>query len=93
MSRPTHAAGLTALVGAVSLLGSVWTLGILRLGTRAVLVIFRRWQHLLAFAGSVLVVGWVVHATTPAGTPGTPVGCQKSVTCFDQAFQLLAHIR
>jgi hypothetical protein len=57
----------------VSLLGSVWTLGIVRLGTCAALVIFRRWQHLLAFAGSVLVVGWVVHATTPAGTPGTPL--------------------
>jgi hypothetical protein len=56
----------------VSLLGSVWTLGILRLATCAVLVIFRRWQHLLAFGGSVLAVGWVVHATTPAGTPGTP---------------------
>src|SRR5216684_4295814 len=68
-----HSAGLTALIGAVSLLGSVWTLGILRLATCAVLVVFRRWQHLLAFAGSVLVVGWVVHATTPAGTPGTPL--------------------
>src|SRR2546430_6701102 len=66
-------AGLTAVIGAVSLLGSVWTLGIVRLATCAVLVIFRRWQHLLAFAGSVLVVGWVVHATTPAGTPGTPL--------------------
>ncbi len=68
-----HSAGLTALIGAVSLLGSTWTLGIVRLATCAVLVIFRRWQHLLAFAGSVLVVGWVVHATTPAGTPGTPL--------------------
>src|SRR5690348_547596 len=68
-----HLAGLTAVIGAVSLLGSVWTLGILRLGTCAVLVMFRRWQHLLAFGGSVLVVGWVVHATTPAGTPGTPL--------------------
>jgi hypothetical protein len=67
-----HSAGLTGVTGAVSLLGSVWTLGILRLATCAVLVIFRRWQHLLAFGGSVLAVGWVVHATTPAGTPGTP---------------------
>ena len=82
--EPAHSAGLTALIGAVSLLGSVWTLGILRLGTCAVLVIFRRWQHLLAFAGSVLVVGWVVHATTPAGTPGTPVGARSrspALTC------------
>jgi hypothetical protein len=71
--EPAHSAGLTALVGAVGLLGSAWTLGVLRLGTCAVLVVFRRWQHLLAFAGSVLVVGWVVHATTPAGTPGTPL--------------------
>src|SRR5437773_707723 len=68
-----HSAGLTALIGAVNLLGSVWTLRILRLATCATLVIFRRWQHLLAFAGSVLVVGLVVHATTPAGTPGTPL--------------------
>ena len=68
-----HAAGLTAVIGAVSLLGSVWTLGILRLATCAVLVMFRRWQHLLAFAGAVLVVGWVVHATAPAGTPGAPL--------------------
>ena len=29
------------------------------------LVIYRRWQHLLAFAGSVLVVAWVVHWLTP----------------------------
>jgi hypothetical protein len=57
----------------VSLLGSARTLGILRLATCAVLVIFRRWQHLLAFDGSVLAVGWVVRATTPAGTPGTPL--------------------
>src|SRR5512140_2227668 len=53
----------SASLGAVSLLGSVWTLGIVRLATCAVLVMFRRWQHLLAFAGSVLVVGLVVHAT------------------------------
>ena len=33
-----HSAGLTAVIGAVSLLGSVWTLGILRLATCAVLV-------------------------------------------------------
>jgi hypothetical protein len=71
--EPAHSAGLAALAGAVSLLGSVWTLGILRLGTCAVLVAFRRWQHLLAFAGSVLVVGLVVRATTPAGAPGTPL--------------------
>ena len=70
--EPAHSAGLTGVTGAVSLLGSVWTLGIVRLAACAVLVMFRRWQHLLAFAGSVLVVGWVVHATTPAGTPGTP---------------------
>src|SRR5256886_4195646 len=68
-----HSAGLTGVIGAVSLLGSVWTLGILRVATCAVLVVFRRWQHLLAFGGSVLVVGVVVHATTPAGTPGTPL--------------------
>ncbi len=71
--EPAPSAGLTAVIGAVSLLGSVWTLGIVRLAACAVLVVFRRWQHLLAFAGSVLVVGWVVHATTPAGTPGTPL--------------------
>src|SRR5204862_6225490 len=39
--QPAHAAGLTALAGAVSLLGSVWTLGILRLAACAVLVVFR----------------------------------------------------
>jgi hypothetical protein len=60
------------VIGAVGLLGSVWTLGILRLGTCAVLVVFRRWQHLLAFVGSVLVVGLVVRASTPAGLPGHP---------------------
>jgi hypothetical protein len=32
--EPAHFPGLTALVGAVSLLGSVWTLGILRRGGR-----------------------------------------------------------
>jgi tRNA A-37 threonylcarbamoyl transferase component Bud32 len=68
-----HGVGLAGLIGAVSLLGSVWTLGLVRLAACAVLVMFRRWQHLLAFGGSVLVVGWVVHAITPAGTPGTPL--------------------
>jgi len=61
-----HSASLTAVTGAVNRIGSVWTLDILRLGTCAALVIFRRWQHLLAFAGSVLVVGWVVHVTAPS---------------------------
>ena len=70
--EPTRSAGLTGLIAAVSLLGSVWTLGIVRLSACAVLVIFRRWQHLLAFDGSVLVVGLVVLATTPAGAPGHP---------------------
>jgi hypothetical protein len=50
--EPAHSAGLTGVIGAVNLLGSIWTLGIVRLVTCAVLVIFRRWQHLLAFAGS-----------------------------------------
>jgi tRNA A-37 threonylcarbamoyl transferase component Bud32 len=66
-----HSASLTAVTGAVNRLGSVWTLDILRLGTCAALVIFRRWQHLLAFAGSVLVVGWVVHVTAPSGSSPT----------------------
>ena len=57
--------GFTALMGAVNVLGSVWILGILRWGTLATLVIYRRWQHLLAFAGSVLMVAWVVNALTP----------------------------
>ena len=68
-----HSAGLIGVIGAVSLLGSAWTLGILRVATCAVLVMFRRWQHLLAFGGAVLAVGWVVHATAPAGTPGAPL--------------------
>jgi tRNA A-37 threonylcarbamoyl transferase component Bud32 len=59
-------------MGAVGLLGAVWTLAIVRVAACAVLVYFRRWQHLLAFAGSVLVVGWVVHQTAPAGGPGAP---------------------
>jgi len=66
-----HSASLTAVTGAVNRLGSVWTLDILRLGTCAALVIFRRWQHLLAFAGSVLVVGWVVHVRAPSGSSPT----------------------
>ena len=66
-----HSASLTAVIGAVNRIGSVWTLDILRLGTCAALVIFRRWQHLLAFAGSVLVVGWVVHVTAPSGSSPT----------------------
>ena len=69
-----HSASLTAVIGAVSRIGSVWTLGILRLGTCAALIIFRRWQHLLAFVGSVLVVGWVVHVTAPSGS--SP-GCRR----------------
>ena len=70
--EPAPSAGLAALIGAVSLLGSVWTLGLVRLAACAVLVVFRRWQHLLAFAGSVLVVGWVVRATTRQQRRGHP---------------------
>src|SRR6266480_107632 len=66
-----HSASLTAVIGAVNRIGSVWALDILRLGTCAALVIFRRWQHLLAFVGSVLVVGWVVHVTAPQSSSPT----------------------
>src|SRR2546423_2218953 len=45
-----HSAGLTGVIGAVSLLGSVPTLGILRLATCAVLGMFRRGAHPLGLA-------------------------------------------
>src|SRR5881227_1325035 len=40
--EPAHSAGLTGVIGAVSLLGSVWMLRIVQLAACAVLVIFRR---------------------------------------------------
>src|SRR5258707_6377973 len=39
-----HSAGLIGVIGAVSLLGSVWTLGIVRVATWPGLGMFRGWQ-------------------------------------------------
>lgn len=45
---------LTDVMLLVNVVTSVWTIRVLRWGTILVLVIFRRWRHLLVFLGAVL---------------------------------------
>lgn len=58
-----------ASMRAVGLLGSHWAIGVARWVVIAVLLWYRRWQHLAAFLVSILVVGWVVAITTTGAAP------------------------
>jgi membrane-associated phospholipid phosphatase len=46
---------LTALAKAINLSASPWTIRVLRWGTIAVLIGFRRWRHLFVFLGAIVV--------------------------------------
>jgi tRNA A-37 threonylcarbamoyl transferase component Bud32 len=64
---------LTSVMRAVDLLGSDWTIGILRWGALLTLAMYRRWQHVLAFLAAVLIVGWVLSITAlPPTLPPSP---------------------
>src|SRR5207253_1302114 len=61
---------LATVARVVVLIGSVWTVGGLRVLTVFVLLAYRRWQHLVGFLGSVLLVGAVVPAVSVSGAAG-----------------------
>ncbi|HEY3023679.1 MAG TPA: hypothetical protein VGK11_08600, partial [Actinomycetota bacterium] len=52
---------LTDVVVFVNLLASRWTIRVLRWGTIAALVGFRRWRHLVVFLGSILAAEIVAY--------------------------------
>jgi tRNA A-37 threonylcarbamoyl transferase component Bud32 len=52
---------LTNLMLTVNLLASRWTIRVLRWGTIAALIGFRRWRHLFVFLGSILVLEIVAY--------------------------------
>src|SRR5712691_2439918 len=45
-------------------LGSLWTNRILRWGTIGTLVVFRRWRHLIAYLGTIVVVESITAGTS-----------------------------
>jgi hypothetical protein len=66
---------LTALmVGINAVLASRWTIGVLRLGTLVALVGLRRWRHLLAFLGSVVVVELATYQASLLIASPRPLG-------------------
>jgi tRNA A-37 threonylcarbamoyl transferase component Bud32 len=65
---------LTHLALWVALLGSRWTIRALRWGTIVGLVAFRRWRHLLVFAGSIFVAELVAYQASLALTRPRPLG-------------------
>jgi membrane-associated phospholipid phosphatase/tRNA A-37 threonylcarbamoyl transferase component Bud32 len=67
---------LTDLAQGVNVLGGLWTNRILRWGVLVVLVFFRRWRHLLAFLGSVILVAWTVGTLNQAVARPRPLGVE-----------------
>ena len=63
---------LAPALRAVRLLGSPWTIGALRAATILALIFYKRWQHLVAFLASILVVGGIVSVTAGTGVPQLP---------------------
>jgi DNA-binding NarL/FixJ family response regulator/tRNA A-37 threonylcarbamoyl transferase component Bud32 len=53
-------------------LGGSWTVTAIRWPVLAVLILYKRWQHALAFLASILLVGWISAAATPS--PSTTAG-------------------
>ena len=41
---------------AVNVLAASWTIRVLRWGTIAALIVFRRWRHLFVFLGAIIVL-------------------------------------
>jgi tRNA A-37 threonylcarbamoyl transferase component Bud32 len=52
---------LTDVADAVNLLGSRWTIRVLRWATILALVVFKRWRHLFVFLASLLVVELITY--------------------------------
>ena len=52
-------AWLTPVMRGIKAVGSGWAGSVVGLATVALLMVFRRWRHLLVFLGSVLLVEWV----------------------------------
>ncbi len=67
---------LTDLAQGVNVMGGLWTNRILRWGILVVLVLFRRWRHLLAFLGSIILVAWTVDALNQAVARPRPLGVE-----------------
>jgi hypothetical protein len=61
---------LTNITLWINALTSVWTIRVLRWGTILVLIVFRRWRHLLVFLGSVLAA----RPSLPGWRSSSPVG-------------------
>lgn len=64
---------LTRVMRGVDALGSAWTIGVLRWGAIASLLVVKRFRHLFVFLGSVLAVGWVTTTMALALTRERPV--------------------
>jgi tRNA A-37 threonylcarbamoyl transferase component Bud32 len=70
--RRVHLAGIGPMMRGSLVLGSAWTVGVLRWLVLLALVFYRRWQHLLAYLVSLLVVGWILSVTRVAPTVTAP---------------------
>jgi tRNA A-37 threonylcarbamoyl transferase component Bud32/membrane-associated phospholipid phosphatase len=69
-----RAGWVTQLALWVGVLGSRWTIRAVRWGTILGLVAFRRWRHLLVFAGSVSVAELIGYQVSIALTRSRPLG-------------------
>jgi tRNA A-37 threonylcarbamoyl transferase component Bud32/membrane-associated phospholipid phosphatase len=68
-----RAGPLTSAARALLVLGSVWTILLVRWVTIVLLVVFRRWRHLVVFVASVFALRTVVAVmTTVFGRPRPP---------------------
>lgn len=67
--QSTGGTGTVHAMRTVGLLGSLWAVGAIRWVVIGGLVLYRRWQHLVAFLASILVVGFVVAITTTGKAP------------------------
>jgi tRNA A-37 threonylcarbamoyl transferase component Bud32 len=90
-------------------LASAWTIGILRLGTIATLIVFRRWRHLFTFLGCILALEIAAYQTSILLARERPLGVRiiggwegslpsrpvatLAVTLMGMAYALLPHGR
>ena len=65
---------LTDLASGVGVLGSDWTVRVLRWGTILGLVVFKRWRHLFVFLGSILALEILTHETAISLARPRPLG-------------------
>src|SRR5436190_17830394 len=85
-----RAGWLTSLMlGINSALASRWLIGVLRLGTVGALISLRRWRHLLAFIGSVILVEWTAYKLSVLVGVPRPAGIRIIGTWQGYAFPSL----